>query len=69
MSAGSKGVPQMVSRLALVSACQLFIRREHNSALYLFPAFIAEALLYAVKVRPSATSLEKIKVRFSGMWF
>jgi hypothetical protein len=55
---GSTGVPKTVSRLALVSACQLLIRKDENAALHLFQPFVAEALLYACKVTHGAIQIK-----------
>ena len=59
--AGSVGVPPPVSRVALVSACQLLVRRDQNTALPLFRPFLEEALLYASKIRPPTITKEEIK--------
>jgi hypothetical protein len=54
----STGVPKTVSRLALVSACQLLIRKDENAALHHFQPFVAEALLYACKVTDGAIQIK-----------
>jgi hypothetical protein len=67
VNSGSTGVPKTVSRLALVSACQLLIRKDENAALHLFQPFVAEALLYACKVTPGAIQIKASAVVKFGL--